>query len=139
MRVYRSWRRFALGTWIALAAVLPAVIALASQSTLRPTLYLPIILSNPAPPSPTPSPSPPPSASPTPPTTPTQPPDPPTVFGMVMTKIAPERGLDGALGAGVTWIRSGGLLWREIEPLEGAGYHWDSPALQSFEQEMILA
>jgi hypothetical protein len=58
----------------------------------------------------------------------------------VMTSITPDRGLESAIAAGATWIRSNNnLLWRDVEPIEDAGYHWDTPAMQRIEQEMIRA
>jgi hypothetical protein len=57
-----------------------------------------------------------------------------------MSSIAPERGFDSLLAAGVTWIRSNNtLLWRDVEPIEGAGYQWNTPPMQRIEQEMIRA
>jgi len=59
---------------------------------------------------------------------------------MVMNDITPERGFDSLLAAGVTWIRSNnGLLWRDVEPVEGAAYQWNTPAMQRIEQEMLRA
>jgi hypothetical protein len=59
---------------------------------------------------------------------------------MVMSSISPNRGFDGLRAAGVTWIRSNNtLLWRDIEPVEGGGYQWNTPAMQRIEQEMILS
>jgi hypothetical protein len=42
-----------------------------------------------------------------------------------------------ALGA--SWVRGGNLLWRDVEPVEGGGYHWDAPGVQLLEQEMLNA
>jgi hypothetical protein len=59
---------------------------------------------------------------------------------MVMNSIAPERGFDSLRAAGVTWIRSNNtLLWRDVEPVEGGGYQWNTPAMQGIEQEMLRA
>jgi hypothetical protein len=59
---------------------------------------------------------------------------------MGMTSITPDRGFESLHAAGVTWIRSNNnLLWRDVEPVEGGGYEWNTPALQRIEQEMILA
>jgi hypothetical protein len=59
---------------------------------------------------------------------------------MVMSSIAPERGFDSLRAAGVTWIRSNNsLMWRDVEPVEGGGYQWNTPAIQRIEQEMMLA
>ncbi len=59
---------------------------------------------------------------------------------MGMTSITPDRGFESLHAAGVTWIRSNNnLLWRDVEPIEGGGYQWNTPAMQRIEQEMILA
>ncbi len=59
---------------------------------------------------------------------------------MVMSSITPDRGFDSLQAAGVTWIRSdNNLLWRDIEPIEGGGYQWNTPAVQQIEQEMMRA
>jgi hypothetical protein len=135
MRARSHRTTIVLGIWIILALLLPAAISLASQSSMRPTVYLPLVLSVPSEPPPTPSPQPWPSPIPTP-----QPALPSSVFGLVMTGIRPERGLDGALEAGIAWIRSdNNLLWRDVEPIEGAGYQWSAPSVQRVEQEMIRA
>src|SRR5262245_49620620 len=124
-----------LGIWLVLALLVPAAIALASQSTPRPAVYLPLILSIPSEPPPAPSPPPSPSPVPSP-----QPAPAASAFGVVMTSIMPERGFDGALEAGVAWIRSNeNLLWRDVEPVEGGGYQWSAPSVQRVEQEMIRA
>jgi hypothetical protein len=105
--------------WILLAVVFPAAVPAASQSEAKSTIYLPLVLSADPAAQPTPS---------------------STVFGMVMGSISPERGLDDVIAAGATWIRSdNNLLWREVEPVEGGDYQWNTPAIQRLEQEMILA
>ena len=59
---------------------------------------------------------------------------------MVMSGISPNRGFDSLRAAGVTWIRSDNTLrWRDVEPVEGGGYQWNTAAVQRIEQEMILA
>jgi hypothetical protein len=59
---------------------------------------------------------------------------------MVMSSITPDRGFDGLRAAGVTWIRSNNtLLWRNVEPVEGGGYLWNTSVIQRLEQEMLLA
>src|SRR5574338_1070878 len=91
----------------------------ASQDAAQTTLYLPLVVSGEPPVSTT---------------------LPTSVFGAVMTRIDPARGLDDAIAAGARWIRSdNNLLWRDVEPVEGAGYHWDAPSVQLIEQEMINA
>src|SRR4051812_26088558 len=95
--------RILLCIWCALAAVVPAEQPVASQSSVQPSSYLPLVVPDVAPPqqSPTPTssatPQPTSAASATPQPTagpsPTPQPAPPTtVFGMVMSSIAPERG-----------------------------------------------
>jgi len=59
---------------------------------------------------------------------------------MAMSAISPNRGFDSLRAAGVTWIRSDNtLLWRDVEPVEGGGYQWNTPAMLRIEQEMMLA
>jgi hypothetical protein len=59
---------------------------------------------------------------------------------MVMSNIVPERGFNSLLAAGVTWVRSNNsLLWRDVEPVEGGAYQWNTPAMQRIEAEMIRA
>src|SRR5215207_9860315 len=131
--------RLLLCIWCALGAAILAALPVASQSALQPTTYLPLIAADAPPPPPTPTPtiipSPTPGPSPTPQPLPTA-----SVFGMVMTSIAPDRGFESLRAAGVSWIRSNNtLLWREVEPVEGGGYQWNTPGIQRIEQEMILA
>lgn len=64
---------------------------------------------------------------------------PPTVFGIEMASITAERGLELATASGVGWIRRNSLLWRVVEPVEGAGYRWDDPLVQQLETELIAA
>ena len=140
MRDRRSRRALLLAIWMVLTAILPAAIVFASQAVPQHLTYLPLIMAVAAPPQLTPSPQPPPP-QPTPGPSPTPTPDQPaSVFGVVMSSITPERGVDGAVTAGVRWIRSdNNLLWRDVEPIEGAGYQWNAPLVQRIEQEMILA
>jgi hypothetical protein len=133
----------------ALAAGIWAAPPAASQSGLDLNTYLPLIVADVAQPTPTPThpivPSPTPGPSPTPWPSPTPGPSPTpvlpaSVFGMVMSSISPERGFDSLRAAGVTWIRSNNtLLWRDVEPVEGDGYQWNTPAVQRIEQEMLRA
>src|SRR5215213_4153691 len=62
-----------------------------------------------------------------------------TIFGLDATSLTPERGLDGLVAAGTSWVRASNLLWRDVEPLEGGEYHWDAPSMQLVEQEMLSA
>jgi hypothetical protein len=62
-----------------------------------------------------------------------------TIFGLGTTSLTPERGLDDIVALGTTWVRSGSLLWRDVEPVEGGGYHWDAPGVRAIEQEMLNA
>ncbi len=61
------------------------------------------------------------------------------IFGIEMKQIAPETGLDLVLTSGTKWIRRNALLWKDVEPTEGAGYIWDHSRIKSLEQEMIRA
>lgn len=64
---------------------------------------------------------------------------PPTAFGIEMASITAERGLELASASGVGWIRRNSLLWRVVEPVEGAGYRWDDPLVKQLETELIAA
>jgi hypothetical protein len=61
------------------------------------------------------------------------------IFGLDTTSLTPERGLDGLLALGTSWVRAGNLLWRDIEPVEGGEYHWDAPSVRLTEQDMLTA
>jgi len=63
----------------------------------------------------------------------------PTIFGLDATCLTPERGLDGLLASGASWVRASSLFWRDVEPAEGGEYHWDAPSVQILEQEMLTA
>jgi hypothetical protein len=63
----------------------------------------------------------------------------PTVFGLNVSRLTPERGLDDIVALGTTWVRGNSLLWRDVEPVEGRAYKWDAPNVQTLEQEMINA
>jgi hypothetical protein len=62
-----------------------------------------------------------------------------TIFGLNTSSLMPERGLEDIVALGTTWARSGNFLWRDVEPIEGGGYRWDAPSVQSAEQEMLNA
>jgi hypothetical protein len=62
-----------------------------------------------------------------------------TIFGMNTTNLTPERGVDGLLASGTSWVRASNLFWRDVEPVEGGGYHWDAPSVQLLEQDMLTA
>jgi hypothetical protein len=61
------------------------------------------------------------------------------VFGLDTTSLTPERGLDGLVASGASWVRASNLFWRDVEPVEGGEYHWDAPSVQLVEQEMLTA
>lgn len=61
------------------------------------------------------------------------------VFGVEMTSVSVGRGLDSLTAPDTSWIRRNGLLWRDVEPVDGAGYNWSAPSVQALEQEMIAA
>ncbi len=61
------------------------------------------------------------------------------IFGLDTTSLTPERGLDGLVASGTSWVRARNLLWRDVEPVEGGEYHWDAPSVQIVEQEMLAA
>jgi hypothetical protein len=62
-----------------------------------------------------------------------------TVFGVEMLSITPNRNLDGVVDIGASYVRRNGLLWKEIEPVEGGGYNWNAPSVKQLEQEFINA
>jgi hypothetical protein len=62
-----------------------------------------------------------------------------TVFGIEMSNLSPNTGLDLALTSGTRWVRRNALLWSVVEPVEGAGYSWDNPSIQQLEGEMLNA
>jgi hypothetical protein len=61
------------------------------------------------------------------------------IFGLGATRLTPERGLDGLIASGASWVRASNLLWRDVEPVEGGAYHWDAPSVQLVEQELLAA
>lgn len=61
------------------------------------------------------------------------------VFGVEMLDGRPQRGLDGVAQLGPAWLRRNGLLWKDVEPIEGRGYHWTSPRVVALESELIAA
>ncbi|MCG8353356.1 MAG: hypothetical protein MI924_36790 [Chloroflexales bacterium] len=63
----------------------------------------------------------------------------PSVFGMQTGRLASEGNLQGLIALELSWVRRGALLWKNIEPVEGGDYRWDSPQTQAMEQEMITA
>jgi hypothetical protein len=62
-----------------------------------------------------------------------------TIFGLDATSLTPERGLNDMVALGTTWVRGSSLLWRDIEPIDGGGYHWDAPSVKLVEQELLGA
>lgn len=63
----------------------------------------------------------------------------PNVFGLEVTQLYPGYGLDLLLSTGTTWVRRNGLFWKEIEPVEGKGYVWDTPYIARLDREAINA
>ena len=104
---------------VAAAVLAPGVAApTASQSPIGTTIYLPLAALDRSP----------------------LPGAPNSAFGMVMSAVSSQRGLDGALAAGATWIRSNNnLRWRDVEPVEGGGYNWSAPSVKLVEQEILAA
>jgi len=62
-----------------------------------------------------------------------------TIFGLSMTRVAPGRGLSDVVALRTSWVRGSSLIWRDVEPVEDGGYHWDAPSVQLLEQEMQYA
>jgi len=61
------------------------------------------------------------------------------IFGLSMTSLAPERGLNDVVALRTSWVRGNSLIWRDVEPVEGGGYHWDAPSVRLLEQELQYA
>jgi hypothetical protein len=61
------------------------------------------------------------------------------VFGLETSSLSPERGLNELVDLGPLWSRHNALLWKEVEPVEGGGYNWDSNHIRTLETEMIRA
>jgi hypothetical protein len=59
-----------------------------------------------------------------------------SIFGLEMGKISGQEKLNAVIAADTAWVRRNGLLWSDVEPIEGT-YIWDSQA--SLEQELITA
>jgi len=61
---------------------------------------------------------------------------PKTIFGIDITQATPERNLGGARNIGANFVRRGNLPWKDVEPVEGAGYNWAAPSMAFLEAEM---
>lgn len=62
-----------------------------------------------------------------------------SVFGLEMLQLSANRGLDLVAATGTRWIRRNALLWKDVEPVPGAGYNWEHPSVKTLEQELIRA
>lgn len=60
-------------------------------------------------------------------------------FAVEMTSVTVDRGLPDVVNAGATWVRRNGLLWSDVEPVQGAGYNWNAASVKALEQEMLNA
>ena len=60
-----------------------------------------------------------------------------THFGSEMQPIDNNQGLKKMAQANASWVRRNGILWSEIEPIQGGGYDWSS--LASLETEFLYA
>jgi hypothetical protein len=60
-----------------------------------------------------------------------------TIFGVEMDQIANSQGLEKMVSAGADWVRRNGVLWSELEPVQGGGYDWS--VLEGLEEELLLA
>ncbi len=58
------------------------------------------------------------------------------IFGLEVSQITVDGGLDMLAEANTTWVRFNGVLWSEIEPSEGTR-NWD--VLADLEQELMIA
>ena len=59
-----------------------------------------------------------------------------SIFGLDMGRISGQEKINAVTAADTEWVRRNGLLWSNVEPIEGT-YFWDSQA--SLEQELITA
>jgi len=59
-----------------------------------------------------------------------------TIFGIDITQAVPERNLGGARNIGANFVRRGNLPWKDVEPVEGAGYNWAAPSMAFLEAEL---
>lgn len=62
-----------------------------------------------------------------------------SVFGITMSSLSAERGLDLVHTTNTRWIRRGALFWKLVEPVDGGGYNWDHPLTKELERDMITA
>ncbi len=64
----------------------------------------------------------------------------PTIFGVNAVGTA-NSSVAGMLESSRTgWVRSVNyLLWKDVEPVEGAGYNWSAPSVRLLERDMIAA
>jgi hypothetical protein len=60
-------------------------------------------------------------------------------FGVEVSRLSTERGLQLIATSGTRWVRRGALNWKYIEPSEGGGYNWDHPAVKALEEDMVAA
>jgi len=67
----------------------------------------------------------------------------PSIFGVSITPITDLGGLTEMRSAGAYILRRGPLMWKDVEPttpIDGVHtYIWNSPAVQSFETELLNA
>jgi hypothetical protein len=63
----------------------------------------------------------------------------PSIFGLEMSRVNAERGLDLVKTTNTRWVRRGTLRWNLVEPVEDGGYVWDHPWTRALEEDMITA
>lgn len=63
----------------------------------------------------------------------------PSIFGLEMSRLTAERGLDLVQTTNTRWVRRGTLRWNLVEPVEDGGYVWDHPWTRALEEDMIAA
>lgn len=66
-------------------------------------------------------------------------PEQPAVFGIEMSRLSPETGLDLVLSSGTYWVRRNALLWKHVQPTADTEYNWEHPSVKALESEMKLA
>jgi hypothetical protein len=66
-------------------------------------------------------------------------PEQPAIFGIEMSRLSSETGLNLAITSGTKWIRRNSLLWKHVQPTADVEYNWEHPSVKALEAEMKLA
>lgn len=62
-----------------------------------------------------------------------------TVFGVEMSSITTNGGLDQMVAANTNWVRRNALLWSDVSPSFAAERNWNASSVVSLETELINA